>query len=457
MMNMKMTEEVVAMKKKWLMPLILMTTAVALYGCSSGNNGQGPVASPGGSNNSGSESPKPNVTLKYASWMSKGEDKPIIEAFMKANPHIKVEEEVIDGGQYSQMLQTRILSDDAPDVYLLPFNQYTQYATEGHLYDLSNEPGMQLMIDNPLVDQAFQINGKRFGFMVNAGTPVSPIYYNKKIFEKYNLDVPTNAEEFLAVNQTLKDNGVEPLVFGAKDAWTLSGTLYTAIFRSYALPKTDGDIFYALAKGDVKPSEVIDYPLQFIADLVKQGYVSEASSTLTYDQSVQYFADGKAAMLPQGTWVPTLDPIVNADSASFELGAFMPPVPRADGIIHAMSNGDRMLVVSANTKHPEEAKALFNFFVNPDNLKPYLEEQSLFTVLKGLDIQTAPVLQDYVNGFSADDVSVVIGSRSAVTPAFSKEVDISLQNILVGSSVEAELKRLDEEFGKTKDQMVVKE
>ncbi|THF80760.1 ABC transporter substrate-binding protein [Cohnella fermenti] len=439
------------MRKKMAGWMSLAVATALVSGCGAEGNG-----------NKAAESSAPageeqQVTLKYASWMSKGEDKPTIAAFMEQNPNIKVVEEVIDGNQYSQLLQTRILSDDAPDVFLLPFDQYTKYANEGHLLDLTDEPGMAILADNPSVDEAFKVDGKRYGFMINSGAPVNPIYYNKKIFEKYGLTPPTNAEEFLAVSETLKQNGVEPLVFGAKDAWTLSGTLYSAMFRSYALPKTNKDIYYALAKGEVKPSDVIDYPLQFIGDLVAKGYISEASSTLTYDQSVQYFADGKAAMFPQGTWVPTLDPIVGADPAGFELGAFFPPIPVVDGKKYALSSGDRILVISSKTKNPEAAKALFNFFVQPDNLKTYLESQSLFTVMKGIDVQTVPVLQEYVNSFSSSDFEVVIGSKSALTPAFNKEVDLALQNILVGSTVETELKRLNEEFEKTKSQMVIKE
>ncbi len=439
------------MKKKLISFLALTVTASLLYGCGT-NKGNAPAAESSGAPNETQE-----VTLKYASWMSKGEDKPTIEAFMKENANIKVVEEVIDGKQYSQLVQTRILSNDAPDVFLLPFDQYTKYAKEGHLLDLTDEPGMAIVADNPSVDNAFKVDGKRYGFMVNSGTPVNPIYYNKKIFDAYGLVPPTNADEFMAVSEKLKENGVEPIVFGAKDAWTLSGTLYTAMFRAYALPKTNNDIFYAMAKGDVKPSEVLDYPMSFIEELVSKDYISKASSTLTYDQSVQYFADGKAAMLPQGTWVPTLDPIVNADKSAFELGAFFPPVPVVNGKKYALSGGDRILVVSSKTKNPEAAKKLFNFFVQPDNLKQYLESQSLLTVLKGIDVQTVPVLQDYVNSFSTPEFEVVIGSKSALTPAFNKEVDIALQNILVGSKAETELQRLDEEFEKTKSQMVIKE
>ncbi|GGD62156.1 ABC transporter substrate-binding protein [Paenibacillus nasutitermitis] len=454
------------MKKKWLGFLSFTLIALLVSGCGANGNNESVQPTNEASQSAqasneasqpASEEPEEEVTIKYASWMSKGEDKPTIEAFMKANPHIKVEEEVIDGKQYAQLIQTRILSDDAPDVFMLPFAQYTQYAKEGHLLDLTNEPGMKLMIDTPAVDKVFTVEGKRYGFMGSSGAPINPIYFNKKIFEKYNLVPPTNAEEFLKVSEVLKANNVEPLVFGAKDAWTISGTLFTAMFRSYALPKTDNDFNYALAKGSVKPSEIMDYPLSFIGELVNKGYISKASSTLTYDQSVQYFADGKAAMLPQGTWVPTLDPIVNANKDEFELGAFVPPVPEVNGVKYAVSNGDRILVISSKTKNPEADKKLFNFFVEPGNLKVYLESQSLLSVLKGLDLKTVPVLQDYVSSIASDSFSVTIGSKSALTPAFNKEVDIALQNILVGSKVETELKRLDEEFEKTKSQMIISE
>ncbi len=42
------------------------------------------------------------------------------------------------------------------------------------------------------------------------------VYYNKKVFEKYGLEPPKTWDEFMAVNETLKKNGIHPIVTGTK-------------------------------------------------------------------------------------------------------------------------------------------------------------------------------------------------------------------------------------------------
>src|SRR5579871_1853668 len=78
------------------------------------------------------------VTLKYASWMSKGEDKPTLDAFMKKYPNIKVEDAVLDGLNYDQNLKPRMISGDAPDVFLFQPAQFASYVKEGWLMDVSD-------------------------------------------------------------------------------------------------------------------------------------------------------------------------------------------------------------------------------------------------------------------------------------------------------------------------------
>ena len=55
------------------------------------------------------------------------------------------------------------------------------------------------------------------------GFPVSSLaflgFYNKEIFEKYDLEVPMNWEDYLDVCEVLKNNSVVPQIQGAKDLW----------------------------------------------------------------------------------------------------------------------------------------------------------------------------------------------------------------------------------------------
>ena len=75
------------------------------------------------------------------------------------------------------------------------------------------------------------------------------MYYNKAIFDKYGLEVPTTYDEYVQVCDTLKENGVTPVALAstADDAWLVS---------QYIQQLSDGikgeDLFNSLKDGTGK-------------------------------------------------------------------------------------------------------------------------------------------------------------------------------------------------------------
>ena len=425
-------------KKSVSLGIVLALTISVLAGCKSVKQVASNQASDGG---------QKQVTIKYASWMSKGEDKPILDAFMKANPNIKVEDEVIDGTQYDKLMKTRILSGDAPDVFLFQPTEYQPFVKESFLMDVTNEIGTAALVKNPAVVEYFKVNGKIYGNIVNGDISIPAVYYNKKYFSRLAISPPTTVDEFLTACEKIKADGKEPLVFGGKDRWPVD-----FFFRSKAFTgklKDNSQWGLSLYKGDLKSSQFYKGELDFVSNLVQKGYIGKACLTLTYDQSVQYFADGKAAMLPQGTWIPSLDTIKNAKD--LDLGCFVLPTPDK----FAMAEVDRSIGISAKTKYPQEAKKLYNFFMDQNNLKGYLEGQSLTTLLK-VDYKVDPAIADYVkNLYNPDNHTAILNQKATITPAFSDATQNAYVNILAGSTVDSELKKLDQEFEKTKAQMAI--
>jgi raffinose/stachyose/melibiose transport system substrate-binding protein len=397
------------------------------------------------------------VTLKYVSWMSKGEDKPILAEFMKKYPNIKVEDQVLDGATYDQLIKPRFIAKDAPDVLLfMPF-QYQPFVAEGWLMDVTNEPGTKQMDALKSLAASYTIGGKVYGTMVNGLLSDQPIYYNKKYFAKLGITPPTTVDEFLAAAEKIKADGKDPLVFGGKDVWPLEFIFTRGYFVTQQLNKFNGaDPDIKLIKGEATIKDVYGSTFDFFSQLVSKGYIGPASQSLTYDQSVQYFIDGKAGMLPQGPWIAGLDVINKADPATFELGAFAFPHDKIDGKIRVSGSSDRNIGIWSGTKHPEEAKLLYNFFLSKENLKTYLETQSLGTLVPGIDPKVAPALADYAKA-QADPTKyeIFIGSTddsvASIPPAWKAALDQVYSNILAGATVDEELKRLQGVWDQVKD------
>lgn len=385
--------------------------------------------------------------------MSKGEDKPILKAFMKKYPYITVEDTVLDGAQYDKLMKTKIISGDAPDVFLfMKAAQYASYVQEGWLMDVTAEPGTSLLKKSKPLTDYYTIDGKIYGSMVNGGVEYSPMYYNKKYFAKLGIQPPTTPDELYDISAKIIADGKEPIVFGGKDGWP---------FRIFFDPYRNAENFgqyptynESLYNGVVKPSDLYKNTFTEFENWVKKGLVGKASITMSYDQSVQYFVDGKAAMIPQGTWLTGLDPIKNAKD--LELGAFAYPYKPANGKIQVLAAADRSIGISAKTKHVDAAKKLYNFFLEKENITEYLNSQGLTTLLPGLELNVDPALVDFmkvVNDSSKIEAHFNAGSVS-FPPAWDSVTWASYQNMLAGQSVEAELKRVDGEFAKVKDQAV---
>ena len=451
-----------AIKKRNAWSVLLAAVLIAgLTACGGNNNDSSASGTPSASSSTSSASSPASadddeqVTLKYVSWMSKGEDKPILAEFMKKYPNIKVEDTVLDGQKYDQLLKTKFLSNDGPDVYLfMKSAQYASYVKEGWLMDVSDEPGTAALKQSKELTDYYTVDGKIYGSIVNGGGELWPIYYNKKYFDKLGIAPPTTPEEFYEISAKIKADGIEPVVFGGKDGWP-----FRIMFDPYRNAENFGDhpnYNDDLFSGAVKPSDLYKNTFAEFGKWVQEGIVAKPSLTLTYDQSVQYFVDGKAAMIPQGPWLTGLDPVVNANKDAFELGAFVYPYTPVNGKLHLLGAADRSIGMNPQSKHLDAAKKLYNFFLEKDNLTTYLESQGLTTLLPGINVKTDPILEPLM-ALAADSSKVEYHfTAGSVTfpPAWDSITWASYQNILAGQSVESELQRVDTEFEKLKDQAI---
>lgn len=79
-----------------------------------------------------------------------------------------------------------------------------------NLTEAFEENGWNEVIDANLLDaQRGLFDGSYYAFPVRR--VVMGIFYNKPIFEKYNLEVPTTHDEFIKVCETLQKNGIVPI------------------------------------------------------------------------------------------------------------------------------------------------------------------------------------------------------------------------------------------------------
>lgn len=194
---------------------VLLAAALALTGCSGGGIEQ--ESDPEPSQGEGGQ-----VTLSMHSWRvedTEGYAK-LIEAFEAENPNIKIEFKPFKATEYNTILNTALQSDSGPDILQLrPYAPGISLAEAGYLEPLDSLPGITSFPKDVLA-AATGKDGKIYGVPLSLNS--TQFFYNKKIFEQNGLQEPKRWDELIATAKALKEKGIVPISFGAKEGWLLS-------------------------------------------------------------------------------------------------------------------------------------------------------------------------------------------------------------------------------------------
>ncbi|MBM7600063.1 raffinose/stachyose/melibiose transport system substrate-binding protein [Virgibacillus halotolerans] len=144
----------------------------------------------------------------------------IIMDFEEENPDVKIDLEVLSNEQYKDKLKVLSTSNELPDVgmtwaagFLEPYVNGDKFAT---LDDILEEDLKDSFVSGTA--EAYEIDGDTYGLPLELN--IATVFYNKAIFDEYDLKEPETFEELEKVVKTLNDNGVAPIALGNKDRWT---------------------------------------------------------------------------------------------------------------------------------------------------------------------------------------------------------------------------------------------
>jgi multiple sugar transport system substrate-binding protein len=300
--------------------------------------------------------PEP-VTLRLVSFDPIAlSEKALIAKFQESNASIS-----FDTQQYRLLPEQYLLDTSPPDLMLmLPWNFFRQGIEQGLLTDLSElvqQSGVAQGYPSSLLAISQQ-GGKQY--FLPTGYTWNAIYYNKTVFQQYNLQPPTTWEEFLSLCETLALNGETPLTLSGREPimatlWLdyLSLRLYGAEFHRQLLR---GEAAY----DDERTARVFEY----WRSLVEQGYFLEDADNQNNMQSILAITRADNGMLGQNKAVMTLTGPVFMGEAPEELRSdldfFAFPV-----IDSAMAKAEIVFapgyVVPANALHRSEALRFLEF------------------------------------------------------------------------------------------------
>ena len=328
--------------------------------------------------------------------------KSAIPAFEKRYPNIKVQFGTIPTAGTDGITKDRLIAKAVDVLTINAGSVPPSYVTGSTLSNMQILEKAGAFVDQskqgyvsrwlPKIVASATQNGKIF-YLPLGSNIVNGIFYNKTMFKKYGLSVPTTWSEFMNVNKTLTSNGVTPLAIGGKDVWPAGLVMLGMVQSLY--PNMD-----ALNKGLWDHSIKLTDPtsvkvLTQIQDVFK--YTEPTFPGLAYSNVYGEFLNGKVAMIPDGGWA---EPSIAQGKPSFGYGYFpLPGSEKAADNVFGLKPEYGFAVSSRSSKAQQDAAFKWiDYFSLRTNYSKFINATSFIPVSKSPILKPSPFLKGLTAG-----------------------------------------------------------
>jgi raffinose/stachyose/melibiose transport system substrate-binding protein len=349
--------------------LATLSSVVALTACA-----------PSGADSS-SEDGGAKKTLTVWSWRVEDEAayNKIFDAYEKAHEGITVEFKPFKATEYNKILATGLAGSDGPDVpQVRSYGQVQATIASDALVPLDGKVDLSGWDENVLASAKGKEDGKLYS--VPLARQATVMFYNKGLFEKNGITVPTTWDEFMTANTKLAAAGITPIAVGAKDDWTLpivhevvgGATFGGADFQKAVL---------AGEKDFTDPQWVAS--VKILKDLEK--FMPKSVTGVAVTDAQTLFSAEKAAMFPGGSFdLATLQKA----NPQMQVGVLeVPPAPGAPSGAEPTTAGwaDGNFAVSKKSKNQAEALELVKWMATKEFGQMVADEVKQISAVPGVE------------------------------------------------------------------------
>ncbi len=259
---------------------------------------------------------------------------------------------------YNATLRLQLDSGTGPDLmYARSYATGQELFTTGYFADVSDVVDLKANFSAANLAPWTAETGEVFAVPFAAVSHA--VYYNKTIFADNGVEVPNTWEEFIAVSETLKSNGVTPpLANGVADEWDILETFFLGMLPNYVGGSSERVKYET---GEKKLND--DAFVNALTDIGKvTDYLPDGYEAVTYNDSQIMFNTQSAAMFIDGSWTLSV-----YDDVDFEWGGVF-AIPAAEGNDTAICFHPDMAITmnQASAYPPEEAKAFLDWIASID-------------------------------------------------------------------------------------------
>lgn len=342
-----------------------------------------------------------SVTLTYMAsqgWIPDAEIE--LGAQFEEETGIHVDYQIIPADQYFTVLQTRLNTGGATDIFggqSGVTDLIINYNVEANAVDLTGEEWVERM--DPLVLAQASVKGKVYGLTLwdVIGT-TWVVNYNKTIFADNNLSVPTTYEELKSVCESLLDAGIIPIFEPVASGW------HHVLWFPELGPRYEEATPGLAEMLNANETNLADDPtmltvVEQLQELFDRGCFGDNALADTTEFTTEALASGEYAMAltnltgPQS--VETDYPDVSADTFGFFV------MPLGDNQNLNINPAGPTKFIYSGSEHIDEAKQYFDFLTRPENLQYLIDNNPAMRTLpfEGLEFNLLPSQIEFLDSF----------------------------------------------------------
>ncbi|WP_428768680.1 extracellular solute-binding protein [Treponema sp. HNW] len=323
------------------------------------------------------------VTLEFWTWRTEDVEfyDKVIDAFQKKHPKIKVKQTAIKNTEYNTILSASLQGGGGPDVFMgRAYGGLKPLADSGYVLALDDLVPELKSYSEPAKSGARSVtDGKIYG--LPALSQAIFCYYNKDVYNKLGLKVPTTWAEFISNLETCKKSGIVPLANGSKDGWTVE-TLMGGIGPNFY---GANDFFNAVTTGKT----TFEDP-RFVEAVKKIGelrpYMPELFTGVGYTDIQGSFINEMSAHMIGGSYEAGT---FKAQNPSLAFDVFPVPGEKA-GTQYVTFYADMNWAVNAATKQKDAALTFLKFLGSKEVGNMIVSELKMVSSVPGVDTKLDP-------------------------------------------------------------------
>ncbi|MBP1992107.1 extracellular solute-binding protein [Paenibacillus eucommiae] len=430
-----------------LTAILALSTLLAACGANTTDKG-GTDTSTGGTN-------PPTEKTKLSIWHNfSGDDlrakavRAQIDKFKAAHPEVELDAQAIPPDGYRQRLKTVAAANEMPDIFYTDSGTSIEEFYSGGLI----QPITSLLDKNPDWKNNFTpgaFEPLSFDNQVYAtplsGSATSLFYYNQSLFDQANIKVPTTWDELMAAVKTFKDKKITPIALGNKAAWLAQ----SSIMSSLGDRVTGTEWFLKATKQDGAKFTDPEFvqALTYFKGLAEAGAFQEGFNSLDNTQMEQYFIQGKAAMMIDGSWALTNMAATGTKEQLEQVGiGVIPSIPGGKGDPNSISGGPGgglALSKKVTGKQLDAALDLIYTVSGPEGMNALAHSNTLLNY--NIELDTTKVTPLFLKAFDLyKTVKLTPVYDAYLTSAGTDAINNGLQELLMGGKAEATAKKLQD-------------